>query len=107
MGDDSFKGTVKIEHPEDKNTKVEVTYRAETDKDGQMTVTLKVEGERAVQTHTIREAMEEDDRKKKDARRKLQQDTEKAIQNLAEDIINNRQKSSDKSFKTMNDYIKG
>jgi hypothetical protein len=106
MGDDSFKGSVKIENPEDKKSKVEVTYQADTDKDGQMTIKIKVEGERATQTHTIREAAEEDAKKRSD-RRKTQQDVQKAIQNQAEDIYNNRMKSSNKAFKTMSDYIKG
>lgn len=107
MGDDSFKGTVKVEHPEDRKAKIEVRYQAETDKDGQLTVTLKVEGERGTQIHTIREAMEEEERQKKDTRRKLQQEVEKAIEKQAEEIYTNRQKSSTRAHKSMTDFIKG
>ena len=106
MGDDSFKGSVKIDHPEDKKANLEVRYRAETDKDGKLTVTLKVDGERGTQTHTIREAMEEEERKNRDARRKLQQDIQKAIEKQAEDIYTNREKSTTKTHKTMMDFIK-
>jgi hypothetical protein len=107
MGDDSFKGSVKIGNPEDKKQKVEVTYKAETDDKGKLTVKLKVEGEHATQIHTIAEAIEKEDADNKAARRKTQQDVQKAIQNQAEEIYNNRMKSSNKAFKTMSDYIRG
>lgn len=106
MADEKFKGSVKVQHPEDRKTKVEVTYKAETDKDGGLTVKLQVEGERATQVHTIREAMEQEEAAGRDARKKLQEDIQKAIQNQAEDILNNRAKSSSKVFKSMSDYIR-
>jgi hypothetical protein len=107
MPDDSFKGSVKVQHPEDKKAKVELKYKAETDKDGQMTVTIKVEGEREVHTHTIQEAMAQEEKDDRAARRKLMQETQKAIEAHAEDIITGRTRSTDRVFKSMSQYIKG